>query len=164
MIVARCTCGKVKIEMQGKPIASVACYCDDCQEGSRQLEALPGAAALRDAAGGTGYVLYRKDRIVYRRGRDLLEAHKLDRASATNRMVAKCCNAAMVVTFDDIRHWAPVYRDRLGAAAPALEWRICTKFVPEGVEVPKDVPSFAMYPLGMMVRLVLSGIGSVLRR
>ena len=41
-MIARCTCGNVEVEAVGAPILSVACYCDDCQKGSRQIEALPG--------------------------------------------------------------------------------------------------------------------------
>jgi hypothetical protein len=164
MRLARCRCGCVELEAMGTPIASIVCYCDDCQEGSRRLEALPGAQPIRDAAGGTGYVLFRKDRIRYAKGQELLSGHKLIPSSASNRVTATCCNAAMALTFDDIRHWVPVYRARFGDAAPALQWRICTRFKPAGAEIPADVPGFAMYPLGLMARLLLSGIGTLLRR
>lgn len=149
--------------LAGKPIASVACYCDDCQAGSHQLEALPGALPILDAAGGTEYTLFRKDRMGIVRGGELLQGKKIRPNTATNRVVASCCNAAMMVTFDDIRHWSPVYRARLGESAPALEWRICTKFKPEGAQIPRDVPSFAMYPLAFMVRLATSGLGTLIR-
>ena len=162
--VARCTCGRVELEAVGAPIASLACYCDDCQEGSRQLEALPNATPIRDAASGTAYVLFRKDRLRYAKGAELLQGHKISPASATNRVTASCCNAAMMVTFDDIRHWVPVYRGRLGDDAPPLQWRICTRFKPENAEIPTDVPSFAMYPLGFMAKLLMSGVGTLLRR
>ncbi len=91
--VARCTCGRVELEVVGAPIASVACYCDDCQEGSRQLEALPNGRPIRDAAGGTDYVLFRKDRLRYAKGAELLRGHKIRPTSATNRVTASCCNA-----------------------------------------------------------------------
>ncbi len=69
-----------------------------------------------------------------------------------------------MVTFDDIRHWVPVYRARLGDDAPPLQWRICTRFKPENAEIPADVPSFAMYPLGFMAELLMLGVGTLLRR
>ena len=33
-----CSCGSVELEAIGAPIVSVVCYCDDCQEGSSQIE------------------------------------------------------------------------------------------------------------------------------
>jgi len=42
-MIATCICGSVEIEVVGTPIASVVCYCNDCQEGARNIEALPGA-------------------------------------------------------------------------------------------------------------------------
>jgi hypothetical protein len=38
-MTASCSCGSVELEAIGAPITSVVCYCDDCQEGSRQIEA-----------------------------------------------------------------------------------------------------------------------------
>jgi len=64
-MTASCSCGSVELEAVGAPIASVVCYCDDCQEGSRQIEALPNARPVQDPDGGTAYVLYRKDRVTH---------------------------------------------------------------------------------------------------
>src|SRR6266567_4720089 len=50
---ASCACGRVRCRAVGKPILSAVCYCDDCQEGARQIEILPNAASFRDADGGT---------------------------------------------------------------------------------------------------------------
>ena len=52
-MIATCICGSVGIEMVGAPIVSVVCCCDDCQEGARRIEALSGAPAVLDAAGGS---------------------------------------------------------------------------------------------------------------
>ena len=41
-----CACGNVAVEAIGTPITSVICYCDDCQEGARQIESLPNAVPL----------------------------------------------------------------------------------------------------------------------
>lgn len=164
VVTARCTCGRVEIEAWGKPIASVICHCDDCQAAGQMLAALPGAPRLLDAAGGTANVLYRKDRVRPVKGGQLLEAHKLTPESRTNRMVATCCHAPMAITFDDARHWVPLYRDRLDGAVPPVEWRICTKFMPEGAALPDDVPGFGMYPFGMMAGLALSALAMLVQR
>lgn len=162
-MIARCVCGNVEIEAVGTPIGAVACHCDDCQAGSRQLEALPGAVPILDAGAGTEYVLYSKDRLRYLKGAELTEHHRLKPEAATSRVVASCCGSAMQVSFDDLRHWSPVYRARFGAAAPPIEMRICTRFMPAGVSLPDDVPSSPGYPLTFMRRLLTSGIASMLR-
>lgn len=163
-IIARCICGQVEIEAWGKPIGSVICHCDDCRAAGLTLAALPGAPPLLDAYGGTANVLYRKDRVTPIKGGLLLEPHKLRPDSKTNRMVAKCCNAPMAVTFDDARHWVPLYRDRLSGAVPETEWRICTRFVGEVVTLPADPPAHAMYPFGMMAALALSAVAMLVDR
>src|ERR1700757_577 len=91
---ARCSCGGVEIEAFGTPITSAVCYCDSCQEGSRQIEALTNAVPVLGPDGGTAYVLYRKDRIKYSKGAQLLESYKIDEKSTTSRVVATCCNSA----------------------------------------------------------------------
>lgn len=161
-VIARCSCGQVEIEAWGKPIASVICHCDDCQAAGRAIAALPEAPPLLDAAGGTANVLYRRDRIVPRKGGELLHAHKLTPETRTNRMVATCCNAPMAITFDDNRHWVPLYRGRLDGPVPPVQWRICTKFAPEGVPMPDAVPTYPMYPFGMMSALALSALAMLM--
>ena len=86
--IASCSCGKVAIEAFGAPITSTVCYCDTCQEGSRQIESLPNAAPILSADGGTAYILYRKDRVKYSKGEELLKGYKIDEESTTSRVVA----------------------------------------------------------------------------
>jgi hypothetical protein len=161
---ARCACGSVEIEAVGNPIASVVCYCDSCQEGSRQIETLPHGIPTRDPDGGTAYIMYRKDRVNYSKGAELLRAYKLEERSATNRVVATCCDSAMVMRFDDARHWIPVYRARFREDVPPLQWRICTKFTPQNTELAADVPSFEMYPPQLGWRLLSSKLAMLLGR
>ena len=99
VMTATCACGRVAFKAAGEPIVTGVCYCDDCQRGAAQIEALPRAPAVREADGGTAYVLYRKDRIACTQGAELLRSYKLKDTSATNRVVATCCNSAMVVNF-----------------------------------------------------------------
>jgi hypothetical protein len=162
-LVGACACGRVQIEVMGTPIASVACYCDDCQTGSKQIEALPNAPAVRDAYGGTAYVLYRRDRFRCVQGEALLRPYKIKDNSATSRLVASCCNSAMYVGFDDIRHWVTVYRDRLGADAPPIEMRICTRFRTGDTDLPGDVLTHKGIPFAFGTRLLTSGISMLLR-
>jgi hypothetical protein len=139
--------------MTGRPIVSLVCFCKDCQAGSQQLEAPSGAGPVRDADGGTAYVVYRKDRVQCARGAELLERHKLREGSATSRVAARCCNAPMVMWFDDAKHWVPVYRARLGGAAPDAEMHICTRSAKARSQT-SDVPSYPGYPIALLARLL----------
>lgn len=154
-MMIRCTCGQVEYEATGAPIVSVACYCDDCQEGARRIEALAGAPPVRDPDGGVSYVLFRKDRVRCSKGGGLLQSHKLKPKTDTNRVTATCCNSAMAMTFDDSRHWVPVYRARL-TNAPAVDMRICTRFAADAAAIPRDVPT---YP-GFSVRFIWKLLGA----
>lgn len=164
MQTIRCSCGSVEIEVTGAPMTSAACYCDSCQEGSRRIEALTGAPPILGSDGGTAYVLYRKDRINYSKGAELLKDFKIEETSATSRTVATCCNSAMVMRFDDARHWVSVYRARFYGDVPPLQWRICTKFKPADAVIPTDVPSSAMYPAGFGWKLLTSKVSMLFGR
>jgi hypothetical protein len=138
--IARCSCGKVELEAEGDPIVSTVCYCESCQEGSRQIEALPNGRRVCGHDGGTAYVLYRKDRIEYPRGSELLRGLKLRDESSTRRVVAACCGSPMFLDFEK-GHWLTVYRTALRGDLPPTEMRVHTKSRPEGVDLPDDVPS-----------------------
>ena len=163
-MTAACSCGSVELETIGAPISSLVCYCDDCQEGSRQIEALPNARPVQDPDGGTAYVLYRKDRVKCSKGAQLLKSHKIREESATNRVVATCCNSAMFLNFDDARHWVSINRARLRGDIPPLQMRICTKFKPEHGDVPSDVPSYSTFPLKFLAKLLAARIAMLLHR
>jgi hypothetical protein len=77
IMTATCSCGGVELKAFGRPIVSSVCYCDDCQKGAGQIEALPNAGTVRDPDGGTAYILYRKDRIECSKGAELLRSYKL---------------------------------------------------------------------------------------
>ena len=151
---AFCTCGCVVLELKGVPITSLVCYCGDCQAGARQIEALPGAPLVQAPDGGTAYIVYRKDRVRNVKGANLLKALKLRPDSPTNRVIASCCNAAMFLNFEDGKHLVDIYRERVGASAPPLKMRVCTKFAPKGASVPTDVPGYAGYPLQLIAKLI----------
>ncbi|WP_437600082.1 hypothetical protein WMF28_00795 [Sorangium sp. So ce590] len=161
---ARCSCGSVELEATGAPILGAACYCDDCQAGARQIEALPDALPVRDPDGGTAYLLYRKDRLRCSKGDQLLQGHKIRETSPTSRVVAACCNSAMFLRFDGGPHWVSVYRARFEGDAPPLQMRINTKFKPGNGDVPSDVPSYSTFPLRFVAKLVAAKIAMLLRR
>jgi len=134
----------------------VACYCDDCQQGARQIEALSGATAVLDADGGTAYVLYRKDRFECTRGRELLRVLRLKDSSPTRRVVAGCCNSPMYLDFEK-GHWVNVFRPRLGAGPPRVQMGIQGRFRRSG-GAPADVPVYRAFPPKFFARLLWARI------
>ncbi len=151
---AACSCGRVELATSGAPIVASVCYCDDCLSGARQIEALPGAAPVADADGGTSYLLFRKDRFTCVRGGDLLDPVKLTAGSASSRMVARCCNTGMYLGFDDSRHWVSAYRARFIGALPPVAMRMCTKFRRSDMPLPADAPASASYSPRLIAKLV----------
>jgi hypothetical protein len=164
VVTATCSCGSVELEAFGRPIASSVCYCDDCRKGAEQIEALPNAGTVRDPDGGAAYILYRKDRIACSKGAELLKSYKLKESSATNRVVAGCCNSAMFVNFDKGPHWVSAYRARFRGELPPLQFRICTKSKPDDTELPGDVPSYKGYAPGLIFKLLASRAAMLLGR
>lgn len=130
---------------------TVACYCDTCQQGSRRIEDLPGASSVREPDGGTAYTSYRKDRVTYAKGKELLKDYMLAENPKTIRVVASCCNSPVLMRFDDARHWMPVYRARLGPNAPEIQMRICQ-------------PSHREYPAAFILKLLSSRVAMLFRR
>ena len=161
---ATCACGSVEFEAVGAPIVCVACYCDDCQEAARQIEALPQAGPVQELDGGTACVVYRKDRVRCTKGADLLTRHKLREASPTNRLVATCCNSAMLLNFDDAKHWVDLYRSRLQGDIPPLQMRVCTRFKPGAGELPGDIPSYPGFAFSFLAKLLAARLAMLLGR
>jgi hypothetical protein len=159
-----CGCGQVAVEAIGPPIASVSCYCDDCQEGARQIQLRPHASSVQDPDGGTGYLVYRKDRVTCLKGASLLKPLKIRESSATNRMIATCCNSAMFLNFDDAKHWVDLYRCRCQGDVPPVQMRICTKFKPTGSTIPTDVPEYPRFSMSLLWKLLLAKAAMLLHR
>lgn len=159
-----CVCGQVAIEARGAPIACVICHCDDCQEGSRQIGALPNAASIEEPEGGTAYLAYRKDRVRCLRGAALLKPFKIRESSATSRMIASCCNTALFLGFDDAKHWVDLYRSRSAGEVVPVQIHICTKSKPEACTIAPDVPQHPRYPASLLMKLLVARLAMVFHR
>ena len=149
--LAACECGRVVFEAAGPPIMAVACDCASCREAGRLIEALPGAARVIDEDGGTGFLLYRKDRVRCTRGGNLLEDHRLKPDSSTRRVVATCCQSAMFLEFTK-GHWLSMNRGRF-TDAPPVEMRTMSRDRPDGAPPAAGVPAHASHSAGFMWRL-----------
>ena len=153
---ARCRCGAVELAAFGRPIVASACYCADCQAAARRIATRADAPAVAEPDGGTEYLLFRKDRFACVRGAERLQALRLKETSATRRMIASCCGSAMVLAFDDARHWVSAYRARFVGDAPPLEMRVCAKFRTSDAPLDARVPNDPGYAPRLIVQLLAS--------
>jgi hypothetical protein len=160
---AICQCGKVKFEVSGRPILTCSCYCTSCQEAGRRFEQLASAPPVLDPDSGTDFILYRKDRVHCVTGQEFLEEHRLKPDSPTRRVVATCCNSAMLLDFTK-GHWLSMYRNRFPTGAPPLEMRIMTKERRAGVELAGDLPNYSGRSGKLILKLIAAWIAMGLRR
>jgi hypothetical protein len=142
----RCRCGAVECIGRGEPIGTAVCYCDDCQAAAREIEALPGAAPVADADGGTALTLFRANRFAVSRGAEHLFAYKLQQASNTRRMIAGCCNSAMFLAFDKGPHWVSTLRSRFVGKLPPIGFRHMTKYRTSTLPYPDDIKTYSKFP------------------
>jgi hypothetical protein len=162
-LFAICQCGQVKFEAVGTPILTGACYCTSCQQAGRQFEQLPSAPPVLDSDGGTGLILYRKDRVQCVIGRQYLEEHRLKPDSPTRRVIANCCNSPMFLDFTK-GHWLSMFRNRFPTGAPALEMRVMTKERPAGVELGDDLPNYSGHSGKFVLKLLVAWVAMGFRR
>ena len=157
--LAACACGKVELSAIGAPILSCICYCDDCQAGGRQLEAL-GAQGFRDAWGGTPLLVYRDDRIACVKGAELLLGSKLKADSPTTRFIATCCKSAMYLKYGR-GWWTSAYSARFQGDVPAPQMRSQTQHAADPAELPRDIPIYRSFPSILFAKLVKARVAMV---
>jgi hypothetical protein len=150
---ATCQCGKVRFEAAGPPILTASCYCTSCQQAGGQFEQLAAAPPVLDADGGTGMILYRKDRVQCVMGQEHLREYRLKPESPTRRVIATCCNSAMFLDFTK-GHWLSMFRNRFGMDTPPVDIRIMTKERRAGVELADDLPNYSGTSGKAMLKLI----------
>lgn len=150
---ARCACGQVECQVTGAPFLSAVCYCDDCQNAARNIERAGQDPPVAEPDGGTALCLIRDDNFRIARGAELLQPYRLDPASATSRMVASCCNAAMFLTFADGRFWKSVMINRMVPPGLAIEMRLCTRFRTSNLPWPDAAPRHGKFPLSAFLKV-----------
>jgi hypothetical protein len=160
---ATCQCGKVRFAAVGPPILTGACYCASCQEAARQRDETAPGPPMLDADSGTGFILYRKDRVQCTMGQEHLEERRLKPDSPTRRIIATCCNSAMFLDFTK-GHWLSMFRNRFSTAAPPLEMRVMTKARRAGVQLADDLPNYAGHSGKFMLKLMVAWLAMGFRR
>jgi hypothetical protein len=150
-----CACGKVHLEVERTPIISTECHCNSCREAGARLDKLPVSHSILEPNGGTHFVLYRKDRIRFTQGADLLREFRLTPTSKTRRVVAGCCNTPVFLEFEG-GHWLSLYAGLWPEGSlPPLELRTMTgDRRPEGVALDGDVPSGALQTARFYAKLL----------
>lgn len=154
-----CACGKVHIAVEKAPIISTECHCTSCREAGARLQTLPGASPFLNSNGGTPFVLYRKDRVRFLKGADLLTDFRLTDKATTRRAVAGCCNTPVFLEFKG-GHWLSLYSCLWPKGTlPSPELRTMTSDLPDGAALPNDVPSGTLHTLRFYARLLGAWIG-----
>jgi hypothetical protein len=153
----------VVIEGSAAPVLVACCYCASCQRAGHAFEQMACAAPILDGDGGTPFVVYRRDRVRFVRGREYLQARKLNPDSPTRRIFASCCNSAMFADFTK-GHWLSLYRNRFGAAAPPVEMRVMTAERRADVVLGNDVPNHAGHSGRFLWKLICAWAAMGFRR
>jgi hypothetical protein len=131
-----CRCGKVHIRFAGEPLLCVECQCSSCRKAATLL-----AQPVTSTTGGVPYVMYRKDRVSFTAGAELLRSYRLTTESHTRRVVAGCCETPLFVEFQG-GHWLSVYASLWPAdTRPAPTMRTMVSDLPAGHELPSDIPN-----------------------
>lgn len=151
-----CQCGAVRLEAEGEPMITAECYCTSCRTASGRIEAIPGAPHIRNAEGGTPYVLYRKDRVRFTTGTEQLREFRLKPDSPTRRVVAACCNTLVFTEFSK-GHWLSLNAQLWPSASrPAMQLRTMTGDLPEDVVLDDRLPKARTQTLTFFRKLLVA--------
>jgi hypothetical protein len=137
-----CACGRLQLEVRGRPIINAECHCTSCRTAGTKLQGLPLAVPMLEPNGGTHFVLYRKDRVRIVDGAHLLKEHRLTPGAKTRRVLAACCMTPVFLEFQS-GHWLSLYASLWPAGAlPAVDLRTMTSDLPPGTTLSPEVPSY----------------------
>jgi hypothetical protein len=151
-----CRCGKVRMILDGPPLLTAECHCNSCREGAARMAALPGGASVVADNGGTPYVLYRKDRVRFVAGAELIGAFRLTPKSHTRRVLATCCDTPLFTEFQG-GHWLSIYSSLWPEESrPEPQMRTMVSDLADPSVLPDDIPNSKTQPLGFMAKLLVA--------
>ena len=154
-----CRCGAVRLEVEKAPMVAAECYCNSCRSAGERLAALPGGVPMLNDKGGTPYELYRKDRVRFVAGEELLRAFRLTPTSPTRRVVASCCNTPLFAEFQN-GHWLSLYADLWPAQSrPPMQLRTMTSDLPLDVVLDDRLPNAKQQTIGFFAALLGTWVG-----
>ena len=140
-------------EATSPPLMSVICHCSSCQKAAERIEEKDRAPAVSDAHGGTPLVVFDGRDTECVQGEELTEGMRLNDSTITQRIIATCCNSALMLDFDKGPYWVSAFHDRV-EDAPAPEWRVQTKDAANPEKLPNDVPAYRAWPATFFFRLL----------
>jgi len=150
----KCGCGQVRFTVNRKPMLSVECCCTSCRIAGGVMEKLPGAPRIVESNGATHMVLYRKDRVHFAKGTELLKEYRLTPKSPTRRIVAICCNTPIGLDFTK-GHWLNLYGCLWSASTrPPIEMRTMTSDALEGTILSEDVANPKRYTFSFFAKVL----------
>lgn len=136
-----CACRQLRLEVERAPIIRAECHCNSCRAAGARLEAAAAAPPVLEANGGTRFVLYRKDRVRFLEGAELLREFRLTSQAPTRRVVASCCNTPVFLEFEN-GHWLSLYSGLWPPGTlPPPDLRTMTSDLPNGAALASDIPS-----------------------
>ena len=83
-----------------------------------------------------------------------MTGYKLRDCTATSRVVATCCQSAMLLRFDDARHWVSMVRARFEGPMPPLAMRVRVRGDAKDGATPSNLPTYAGFPLPFLAKLL----------
>lgn len=152
-----CTCGRLRLEVEREPIIRTECHCNSCRAAANRLTVLPVSPLMLEEDGGTRFVLYRKDRVRFAAGADLLRPFRLSPDAGTRRVVAGCCNTPVFLEFEG-GHWLSLYARLWPEGAPGPELRTMTGDRADAAPLPGDIPAGRWHTARFYARLLAAWI------
>lgn len=149
----QCSCGQTRLEITGKSIASVECCCTSCRDAGSRMQKLEGAPPVMTDYDATPFVMYRKDRVAFRSGKDHLKSFLVSPEASTERVIATCCNTPVYLLFKG-GHWLSLYGTLWPKGMmPPAEMRTMTSDLPESAVLPNNIPNAKRQSLGFFAKL-----------
>lgn len=150
----QCTCGALRLEVRGTCIVRAECHCNSCRAAGARLSTLQPKPAFLNDNGGTPYVLFRKDRVLWLQGTQQLREYRLSPDATTRRVVASCCNTPVFLEFES-GHWLSLYSSLWPAnTRPTPQLRTMTSDLPAPASLPNDIPNSKTQSASFMLKLL----------
>lgn len=158
MTPLQCMCGQTQLEVQGPPITSVECCCTSCRDAGIRMRKLDGARPVLTEYNATPFVMYRKDRVRFLAGTDILASFRLKPNSSSERVIATCCNTPVYLDFKH-GHWLSLYGLLWPEGTmPPAKMRTMASDLPEDVTLPGDILNAKKQSLGFFAKLFVAWI------
>lgn len=150
-----CQCGQFHLELEGEPFIAAECHCNSCREAASRMHTV---RPMTIGNGGTPFVLYRKDRVRFPEGTNMLEGHRLSEKAPTRRVVTTCCSTPVFLEFTGA-HWLSMYASLWpDNARPTIDIRTMTSDLAQPTTLDDSLPAGRWTTAGFYARLLAAWI------